>query len=564
MKRILQIWGRFSFQKKILCLCLMVSLIPVTVLGLFSYAQIQDLLLTREEKAIEETLFIESNRIDGVLSSCQTAMDHILWNENIQDALLQEYTSVSEMYLVYRDVIDPFFLTIRSLTPVISNVCIYTEHYIFPHGANLLNITEAQSMPWYQEVSLSSHSVYALSQDGKTLYLAQKMYLNSPETSIICISIDVNQLFQSSQYLSESHYAFWVTDSQHMTIYLHSTLPEDSLPILTQVSDADSYQDFIIKQQELETAGFTLTLLQPTSTIYSAIQPIENLVYLVIIICASFALYCSFRFSNIIVTPLQHLTESMDHVEQGNYSISLEATSNDEVGKLVKAFNSMTSELNHQINEVLRAQIALQKYELEILTAKINPHFLYNCLSQINTTAILSGQTDISRMTLLLSTFYRTLLNRGSSITSIENELENVKSYIEIQLLIHNNSFDVVYDIDESLLSFQLPNLVLQPLAENAILHGLDCKTHSDRGVLTICCYQEDDDIVLQVMDNGCGMSEQMLQNILTSQSRGYGISNVQHRIQLFYGEPYGLTYRSTPQVGTSVLLRISRQLPDF
>ena len=564
MKCLSQIWKQLSFQKKILCLCLAVSLIPVTVLGFFSCAQIQELLLAREEKAMEETLLIETNRIDSELSSCQTAMDYILWNENVKNALLQEYTCVSEMYLIYRDVIDPLFLSIRSLNPLITNVCIYTEHNIFPHDSILRNITEAQDMPWYQEALGSSQSVYALSQDGKTLYLAQKMYLKSSEISIICISIDVNELFQASQHLSESHYAFIVTTSEHTTVYLHSTLPEDSLPIVTEDADADRYYDFIIKQQELEIARLTLTLIQATSTIYSAIQPIEGLVYLVIAICIFFALYCSFRFSNAIVSPLARLTESMDYVEQGNYSISLESTSNDEVGKLVKAFNSMTSKLNHQINEVLRAQIELQKYELEILTSKINPHFLYNCLSQINTTAILKGQIDISRMTLLLSTFYRTLLNKGSSITSIEKELENVKSYIEIQLLLHNNSFDVVYDIDESLLSCQLPNLVLQPLAENAILHGLDCKTHPDRGVLTICCYQENDDIILQVMDNGCGMPEQMLQNILTSQSRGYGISNVQQRIQLSYGKNYGLTYRSTPHVGTSVLLRISRQLPDF
>ena len=110
MKFLSQIWKQLSFQKKILCLCLAVSLIPVTVLGFFSCAQIQELLLAREEKAMEETLLIETNRIDSELSSCQTAMDYILWNENVKNALLQEYTCVSEMYLIYRDVIDPLFI----------------------------------------------------------------------------------------------------------------------------------------------------------------------------------------------------------------------------------------------------------------------------------------------------------------------------------------------------------------------------------------------------------------------------------------------------------------------
>ena len=109
----------------------------------------------------------------------------------------------------------------------------------------------------------------------------------------------------------------------------------------------------------------------------------------------------------------------------------------------------------------------------------------------------------------------------------------------------------------------QIPNMILQPLAENAILHGLDHKTTIGPGIITIRCYRDKEDIVIKVMDNGCGMPEHVCEKILTSQSKGYGVSNVQQRIQLFYGEEYGLRYRSTLQAGTCVEVRVAVRLPD-
>lgn len=218
--------------------------------------------------------------------------------------------------------------------------------------------------------------------------------------------------------------------------------------------------------------------------------------------------------------PLEKLSADLLLVEQGHYetagSHEDDSGRSDEVGQLQRAFRAMVIQLNHLINEVLIAQM-------------------------------------------LLSTFYRTMLNKGKSITTIRDELENTKAYVSIQQIMHSWSFDVTYDIDERTLPFSVLNLIIQPLAENAILHGLDHRQAPGKGMLTISCRLEEETILFQVIDNGCGMSESDCQSILSADSKGYGVQNVHRRIRLYYGEGCGLQYRSTPGSGTCAVLRLSK-----
>lgn len=172
----------------------------------------------------------------------------------------------------------------------------------------------------------------------------------------------------------------------------------------------------------------------------------------------------------------------------------------------------------------------------------------------------MTGQADISQMALHLSRFYRTMLNKGKSMTTVQAELENAGSYVSIQQIMRSNSFDVVYDIGGQLLKYSVLNLILQPLTENAILHGLDHKETPEKKVLTVSCYAEEDNIVFKVIDIGCGMDEEVCQENLEAGSRGYGVRNAHQRIQLYYGEDCGLQYRSTPDCGTCAAVRIAKK----
>lgn len=565
IKAFKQYFGNLKFQKKIIGVSLTISLIPILLLGLFAYTQIQSLLIDREETALLETLQLESVQLDYKLDSYLTTMNHIVWNETIRTSLAKDYDTSADMYLTYRDIIDPLFLTIRSLNHDITAITIYTDGSIYPHGNVLRPLTEVQNQDWYNLAADSTTPFFYLSEDTKDLYLICHMYYNShvPYTNIICITIDLPSLMQPVHKLLEGDYGFLLTNASGNVIYEYTDAPSiDSLSGQTpEVLIHSRNSDYIIKNQSLENADWIAFLYRPVDSVSVAAKGITYIVFIMIFICIALIFFASAGLSKIIVTPIERLSASMEQVEQGNYEISISSNNTDEIGQLIQSFKKMVHTLNNLVNEVLRAKIAQQKYEIEILQSQINPHFLYNSLSLINSKAIMSGQKDISHMAQLLSKFYRTMLNKGQQITTISSELENTRSYISIQQMMHSNSFDVVYDIDESVLEYRIPNLLLQPLAENAILHGLDHRELPGQAILSMSCWQEDNDILFKVMDNGCGMTEEQCKQILSTASKGYGIKNVHQRIQLYYGTRYGLSYHSTKGMGTYVILKISKDL---
>lgn len=194
---------------------------------------------------------------------------------------------------------------------------------------------------------------------------------------------------------------------------------------------------------------------------------------------------------------------------------------------------------------------------MKALQSQINPHFLYNSLSLINWKALEAGKEDISQITLALSTFYRTSLNKGKNMLPIREEINNVRSYLEIQKVMHDDSFDAVYEIEPGILEYETLNLILQPLVENAIEHGLELK-EDGRGLLRITGQLDpgEESVVLTVEDNGVGMEQEKAQRVLTEHSEGYGVRNVNERIRLCYGEEYSLRIESAPGKGTKVWIR--------
>ena len=412
---------------------------------------------------------------------------------------------------------------------------------------------------------MSDHyAVFSLSSDGQTLYLIDRIhYTHVPYTSMICMTIDLSASMQNADSLFNNNYGFLLANASGETIYSYTNLPEASLTtdMSCDMLFNDDLTGYITETETLSNTGWNVFLYRPARFISSAASRITYIVWGMILLCIVLIFFVSILLSKVIVAPIETLSAGMRQVESGNYEVAIYCDSKDEIGQLILSFQKMVETINNLINKVLFDQIQQQKYEIEILQSKINPHFLYNSLSLINSKAILSGQNDISQMARLLSTFYRTMLNKGQQITTIASELENTKSYISIQQMMHSNSFETIYDIDEAVLGYEIPILLLQPLAENAILHGLDHRELPGPAILSISCYQQNQDIIFKVMDNGCGMSETQCEQILNADSSGYGVKNVHQRIQLYYGTDYGLTFHSTPNMGTYVLVKINKYL---
>lgn len=210
------------------------------------------------------------------------------------------------------------------------------------------------------------------------------------------------------------------------------------------------------------------------------------------------------------------------------------------------------------IDEAYVQKLKAKEYHFNALRAQINPHFLYNTLSQISAKAIMSGQNDISRTVQLLALFYRTSLNNGNDITTIGNELDNIRAYLSIQLTLTDHSFQVKYELDKSLLSLPIPCLILQPLVENAIEHGLRDSRRPDKQIRILLIREEGQNVCsVKIRDNGVGIQENRIKELFSLETDHIGIRNVNERLKLFFGEDYGLTLTSLPECGTEVAVRI-------
>ncbi|MCD8154993.1 MAG: histidine kinase [Clostridiales bacterium] len=283
------------------------------------------------------------------------------------------------------------------------------------------------------------------------------------------------------------------------------------------------------------------------------------------LITALLAFILAVSLSRSITGRLSSVVNQMQTVRQGPPVPMESPVVHDEVGDLIDTYNFMTRRMNHLLRQQSRNAEELRIAEFNSLQAQINPHFLYNTMDMINWMALQGRTSEVSDAIQKLSRFYKLTLSQKSSIVSIASEIEHVSIYADLQNMRFHDTITLITDIPDELTRFQMPKLTLQPVVENAILHGI-LEKDSKAGTIVLTGWMEMDDIVLLVSDDGIGIPPEKLANILTgtgnSSSGGtnIGVFNTHRRLQILYGTNYGLSYSSTPGKGTDVEIRIPAQ----
>lgn len=555
--RIQQWYKNLKFRKKVLLGYITVSLIPVIILGFFSYVQVRNLLIEREKQALTQTLNQNVTSLNGSLTSYKYFMDSLVWSTNLEQAITTQYKSNFEMYLAYRDVIDPMISNIIVLNPSVERVTIYSSNdSLYPHGDSLRPLSEIK----VNVEELKDSKVHWYFNDQNKLELYCKIYSEQKtEQNIIYMRISDKQTFAILKTLFEADYGILISDSNKNEVFSYiteeNTRTKDSLVISHE--ELKKSKNYVVKEAQIEVNKWNILLYRPIEAVSAAANSITVLVLIVILICTVLILFISSVLSKSVVKPLGKLIHNVEQVEEGNLTIDIKEESEDEIGHLILSFRKMVERLNYMVNEVYQSKITQQEYEMKALQAQINPHFLYNSLSLINWKAIMADQEEISEMAQLLSTFYRTTLNKGKNVTTVKGEWDNTCSYIRIQEMMHSGKFEADMEIEDSIIGYEMLNLLLQPLVENTIVHGLDHKETEGKKKLIVRGREENGTLVFEISDNGCGIPKDVLCNILTTQTKGYGVQNVHHRIQLYYGEEFGLVYESEIDKGTKVTLTI-------
>ena len=281
------------------------------------------------------------------------------------------------------------------------------------------------------------------------------------------------------------------------------------------------------------------------------------------VILVIIALIFSNHISRAISRPIQKLRDSMVKVQEGDFSATvMEVPEQNEIGSLTQSFNVMIRRIEELMEQNRMEQEQKRKSEMKALQSQINPHFLYNTLDSIIWMAEGKKNEEVVLMTSSLAKFLRQSISNEDQQVSIGQEMEYARSYLTIQKMRYKNKLEYEIYLEASIKSCQIVKLVLQPIIENAIYHGIKYK--EGMGLLTVRGYEKDGCVVLEVADNGVGMDEETLKHIferhkVNYRSNGVGVYNVQQRLKLYYGNDYGITYKSRKGVGTKAMITIPK-----
>lgn len=263
--------------------------------------------------------------------------------------------------------------------------------------------------------------------------------------------------------------------------------------------------------------------------------------------------------------PIDRVVSVMDQVAEGTLEVRIDTESMDaDSRKLAVGFNSMMDEIAVLMEQVKVEQHQLEQIRFNALQSQIQPHFLYNTLECIHWQAIADGNKEISTMVKALAQYYRVCLSRGKEIISLKQELDHIRSYLIIQNMRYDNIIELDVQVDACYDDVKIPKMTLQPLIENSIYHGIRVK-EGKRGVVEIRIRQEDSDVWIVVADSGTGMSQEEIDEMNQSisvydESFGYGVRNVNKRIEIMFGPKYGLHFRKNEHEGVSVEIHLPRE----
>lgn len=329
---------------------------------------------------------------------------------------------------------------------------------------------------------------------------------------------------------------------------------------------------YLVAYSTLEVNGWKSVTLTPFSELNKSGKRLLVMHLLLAIAALFLTVLIAYLFSKKIFRPIQVFKKGFSRVKQGDFNVKLELSSHDEFGQLVSSFNSMVEQIRNLIVENYAAQLARKNAEFNYLQSQINPHFLYNTLQIVSGMAAVHKVPDIGMVTKNLAKMLRYSINNHANIVPIKSEIENIICYLDIQKIRYRSYFDYDLNISEEVYRYSIVKLLLQPIVENSVIHGLEAKESGRR--LRISARMEGSDIIFEVYDNGVGMSQEETLNLkaliegieqsdketksgFAGGKNSIGLRNIQERIRMFYGPDYGLSIDSKQGEWTRVVVRI-------
>lgn len=560
MKRIRKKFRDMKYRHKLTILLVISSLVPMTMLALYSHNSMSRLVRHNEVEDTSSILEQTRESIDSQIEVYTGLINYLTYSPDIEEVINEKNMDNYVAYAKYTQIVDPLLTVPKSYHDAINQIQIFADSIKVRHEYTLVPMDEIGQEWWSSQLNDEVQVQWLVNTEKPEIAAVRNIYDGRNRTAVLCITLDYNKIFKPLKNIISDESGTMVLDQSQNIVYRDENIQDNDLAdlresdkILEQIS-----KEYVAVNSTSQNTGWKFYLYKTKKSVEKSVYQMLLAEIPLIAGCVLIIFILGMAFSRLFTRKIEMLTENMDQVNHGSREVTVTSDAEDEVGVLIRSFRRMMGEIDRLISEVYENKIALKEFELKALTAQINPHFLYNSLSIINWMAIKSGQKEISKVTLDLSTFYRTALSKGEDMVTVENCIRNIEAYLSIQLVMHDNDFTVEWKIDPQVKAEKVPKLILQPVVENALEHGLDVKEEGDK-ILQLSFLDAGDAVLLRVEDNGMGMEQSVAESLVTYQAEGYGLKNVNDRICLLYGEEYKICITSSVGKGTVVEMRIPK-----
>ncbi|WP_162487519.1 sensor histidine kinase [Paenibacillus sp. LC231] len=548
------------------------------------------LLFNKFSRSAEQSVFLNAQQI----------VDQVSYNlEDYVDGMAQLYRAIEENMLADgqwddEQVTQQLNIIMRSRDDIVS-IALFNEqgdmlrnHPAMPVKASA-RVTEQS---WFHSaMRVSNHLSFSLphvqnlyDHTFKWVVTMSKgitvVHNGEPTYVILLVDINFKKIDELSSRISlgKRGYAYIIDEGAGNIVYhpqqqlIYMGLRNESVE--RALTSSDSYIDESDGVKRLNTVksvvniGWKIVGVSYLDEIMTTREEVNRYLVQVVAMVLVLAIAVSLILSAMLTRPIRRMGRTMKAVERGDFNVELPMQGPLEVVQLSSRFNLMLDKIRQLMKQIVKEQESKRRYELEALQAQINPHFLYNTLNSVVRMVGMSKKEEVITMITSLSKLFRLSLSKGKTSISVREELEHARHYLTIQQMRYKQKFDFMIEADETAQSCYTLKLVLQPLIENAIVHGIEYMV--DQGHIHITAAIQGDLLEMTVRDNGVGMSPEMLERILEVEAlrqhpapfintagSGVAVRNVHDRIQLYYGHRYGLEYESELEEGTTVRIRI-------
>ncbi len=570
-----RLYGRLKLRWKILFSYMLLLVLLVISLGIAALWQtsrlVDDRFLTAVSSALNQLGIHLSYRMQIVVNSSEI----VAWNNDLLRILKYE----SGTYPLARQIDDiqivkDILMTVRSNRDVLS-VRLYMpeDSLLSRERSTFFPLSEIEGMSWFPSVTGSG---------GRVLWLGareERQARESPITCVRCIRdptnvsgclavlvIDVDpkvvtNVMRRSGLLHEAS-GLVLLDSAGEAVATVGEPPDD---IISEIKEYDyaagitDHKPYRILRARLDFPDWQLYAFIPDEAVKKGkvrlILTFLGILGVVSTLATIFTLRLSRRISERI-TKLAKVVS--DPPQPQSAGLNKPERYDDEITQLEQFLLQLVAKNRELVGRVFEEQMAEKEAKLQALQMQINPHFLYNTLDTINWMALEKRELEISDLVSLLARYYRLSINRGVDVVTIAEEIEHVKVFLRICEKRYEGSVRAIFDVADEILRYKTVKLVLQPLAENAVVHGI-ANTESQSGAVTIAGVLRESHIEISVADDGIGMKKEDYERIIANERAGFAVKNVDERVRMFCGPRYGLSYDFGVPVGTRAILRLAK-----